>query len=473
MHLKEWLEHLERGQRRESDWLASTRRAIDAMCFGPLGEVLNSDTPIDLERLLDKQVILELDNFNDDDRTFLLQCIMRWVYRYALENFPRNDCKYVLMVDEAHHVFLKKASDLRGQETYSDAILRMVRECSVGFVLADQHPSLISLPALGNTFTTIGMNLKTRADVMAIGNAMLLADEQKDYLGKLPVGTAIVKLQDRYTEPFVVQIPRVDLARGLVTEDIIGRKMAPLYADLSTDFRESMGGTPSPVGVPQVPPPEEGASVDTPEAPDHLSELERAFLVHVFEHPFTGTSARYRQLQLSTRHGTDLKDALTAKGYLIPVEIHVHQNRMVLFELSETAKAFLLTLGYSQKRQPREGGLEHRYGVFNARRYFEDQGYVTATEVKTPDGHFIDLVATRDGQSAACEIETGSSDILTNVSSAFAAGYKTVHVLATNYDALQIARRQLAGFTVPQGSTLEIAYLLPNSIPPSQHADAL
>ena len=115
--LKAWLDTLGQGQRRESDWLASTRRAVDAMCFGALGSVLNSASPIDLEKFLDKQVILELDNFNDDDRTFIIQCVMRWVYRYALENFPRNDCKYILMVDEAHHVFLKRAADLQGKET--------------------------------------------------------------------------------------------------------------------------------------------------------------------------------------------------------------------------------------------------------------------------------------------------------------------------------------------------------------------
>lgn len=476
VHLKQWLDRMEKGQRRESDWLASTRRAIDAMCFGPLGQVLNSDTPLDFEKLLDKQVILELDNFNDDDRTFIVQSVMRWVYRYALENFPRNDCRYLLMVDEAHHVFLKRAADLQGKETYSDAILRMVRECSVGFVLADQHPSLISLPALGNTFTTIGMNLKTRADVLAIGNAMLLADEQKDYLGRLPVGTAIVKLQDRHTEPFVVRIPLANLARGAVTDETIASRMAVVTPDLTTDFRDSMDGTPTPPGVPPIPQPEERASADLPEAPESpkgLSELERAFLVHVFEHPFTGTSSRYRQLMLSTRHGTEVKDALVTKGYLTPVEIHLLNNRMVLFELTEKATAYLQSLGYHPKRQPREGGIEHRYGVFNARRYFENLGYATATEVKTPDGHFIDLVATRQGEAIACEIETGSSDILNNARSAFAAGYKTLHVLATNYDAVQIANRLLAKYPTPPGSTLAVAYLLPQVTPPGHTADAL
>jgi hypothetical protein len=62
-HLKAWLDELGQKQRRESDWLASTRRAVEAMCFGSLGKALNSDSPIDLERLLDKQTVIEMDNW--------------------------------------------------------------------------------------------------------------------------------------------------------------------------------------------------------------------------------------------------------------------------------------------------------------------------------------------------------------------------------------------------------------------------
>jgi hypothetical protein len=320
---------------------------------------------------------------------------------------------------------------------------------------------------MGNTFTTIGMNLKTRADVMAIGNAMLLTDEQKEWLGRLPVGMAIVKLQDRYVEPFVIQIPRVDIKKGFATDDYLHSHMQEAIANLATVFRDSVDGTPLPAGVPHIPASEEVAPPEpvVPVESGHtLSELERAFLVHVFEHPFTGTSSRYRQLQVSTRHGTEIKDSLIAQGYLIPVDIHVHQNRMVLFELSEKANTYLATLGYHRRRQPREGGIEHKYGVFNAKRFYQDLNFATANEVRTAEGKFVDLVASRAGESIANEIETGSSDILENVRSAFAGGYKTVYIIATNTEAQQKAMRLLADYPVPPGCKLEVCYLLPHQI---------
>ena len=44
-HLKQWLEELNHKQRRELDWLSSTKRAVDAMCFGSIDSVLNSNSP--------------------------------------------------------------------------------------------------------------------------------------------------------------------------------------------------------------------------------------------------------------------------------------------------------------------------------------------------------------------------------------------------------------------------------------------
>lgn len=462
-HLRDWLDSLHQKQRRELDWITSTRRAVDAMCFGALGKVLNSDSPVDLEKLLDRQVVLEIDNFNDDDRTFVIQCVMRWVYRYALENFPKNDSRYALMVDEAHHIFLKKAADLQGKETFSDQILRMIRECSVGMILADQHPSLISLPALGNTFTTIGMNLKTRFDVNAIGNAMLLTDDQKDYLGKLPCGSAIVKLQDRFTEPFLIQIPRVRVEKAMTDEEL-RKYMERVGIGLATDFRDSIEKTGTSERVPQIPPQDEDKD---------LNELQHSFLVSVLQSPFIGASARYRQLQISTRHGNSVKDSLVSNGYLLPAMIHIHHNTMVLFELTEKAKAYLAEAGFEIKEDKHAGSIEHRFGIHYVKNHYQKHGFKVELEKKTANGKAIDLVATRDNEVVANQIETGKSDVKGNVAAAFEDGYSTVFVIATNYSALQKIKRELEGFQAGPSQRLEISYLLPHLEDPSENSHSL
>jgi hypothetical protein len=58
-------------------------------------------------------------------------------------------------------------------------------------IFLDQHPSLISTPSLGNSYCTIAMNLKHGNDTSAIGRAMLLNEELRECLGRLPVGEAL------------------------------------------------------------------------------------------------------------------------------------------------------------------------------------------------------------------------------------------------------------------------------------------
>ena len=64
-----------------------------------------------------------------------------------------------------------------------DTALREVREFGVGVTIIDQHPYLISLPALGNAHCKIAMQLETEQDVQAMSAAMLLQGKEKRYLG--------------------------------------------------------------------------------------------------------------------------------------------------------------------------------------------------------------------------------------------------------------------------------------------------
>ena len=107
---------------------------------------------------------------------------------------------------------------MTGNEAVTDVILREIRELGEAIILIDQHPSLISMPALGNTYTTICMNLKHKADMSTISESLLLDMEQVDFLGQLEVGTAIVKLQGRYFWPLLVKIPLFPVRKGLTTD---------------------------------------------------------------------------------------------------------------------------------------------------------------------------------------------------------------------------------------------------------------
>src|SRR4030042_5738380 len=141
----------------------SAMRAVDVLCFGEVGKVLNQRQNIPLDRLLEKNVILELDALTNSDKTYLIESLLLWIHHYRMAQGERETFKHAILIEEAHHILLRKKQEIMGEEAITDIILREVRELGEAIVLLDQHPSLISKPALGNTYTTISMNLKHRA----------------------------------------------------------------------------------------------------------------------------------------------------------------------------------------------------------------------------------------------------------------------------------------------------------------------
>jgi len=173
-----------------------------------------------------------------------------------------------------------------------DIIFREIHEFGLSLILLDQHPSKISLYALGNTYCTICMNLKTRTDINAVAQCLLL-DKEKDILGSLEVGQAVVKLQGRIAHPFQVSIPEFIIKKGRITDTYVKKHMQDIApATAEQDFR--------------LPADTDGDSTMSKKA-DLAKNLELAFLRNVQDHPDSGIAARYKRLSLSVRQGQKLK----------------------------------------------------------------------------------------------------------------------------------------------------------------------
>jgi hypothetical protein len=134
----------------------------------------------------------------------------------ALE--AREDFKHAIVIEEAHHILLRKKQEVTGEEAVTDILLREIRELGESVICLDQHPSLISKPALGNTYTTFAFNLKHRGDIAMIQDCLHLDSEQAGYLNRLEVGWAFAKLQGRWFFPFLIKLPLVRLKKGSVTD---------------------------------------------------------------------------------------------------------------------------------------------------------------------------------------------------------------------------------------------------------------
>jgi hypothetical protein len=418
-----WVENY-RAVGREANWLASTLRAAAVLCFGQMGKVINVDRQEPLEDLLKRNVVLELDALTDSDKTFFIESLLLWIHHYRMADGKREQFKHAIIIEEAHHILLKK--DNSSKESLMDVVLREIRELGESIILIDQHPSMISLPAIGNTYCTITMNLKHRSDVNTAANCMLLDDEQKQYLGRLPVGYAIVKLQARWFDPFLVEIPLIEISKGSVSDSDLRR----LMRGDSADSRMHGGKSGRNGAVPR----------------SDITEEEKTFIQDLVDHPLSSVTERYDRLGLSRRKGNEIQKNLIDSGLVQTAKLPIRTGWTVL--LSLTPRGLEELRGFDPGRAQRAKGfisrsLEHEYWRTRVAEHFRSKGCDVQDELHLEGGKSVDLVVACQKKTIAIEIETGKSEPLANVNKCLEAGYQEVISVATSAHAFTIVQRQL------------------------------
>jgi len=283
--------------------------------------------------------------------------------------------------------------------------LREIRELGESIILIDQHPSLISIPSLGNTNCTIAMSLKHGLDVNSISTAMLLQDDQKEYLGMLETGWGIVRVQNRVAKPFLVKFPHFSIKKGSVSDEYIRRKMDG-YSGNSADIL-----------------PDEMISGDIRHIREEdksqknnikITEEEKTLLIDILEHPISGIAERFKRLSFSIYKGNRTRDILISQGIIESHDIPTYKGRIKYLEITEKGENILREIGYSMERT-RRGGPEHEYWKHRIADLFKSKGYTVEKEKPIGEGKTVDIAASRDEEKIALEIETGKSDIAGNI----------------------------------------------------------
>jgi len=227
--LKNWLEKYAGfvGSVRERNWLATAKRPLESLTFRETGEIFECEEGTLPSSFFEngKITILELDALSHDDKTFLIEIILQWIRDWLIARNIREKLVGVIVLEEAHHVLNREKVKKVGIETVTELIFREVRELGIGIVYVDQHPSLVSYPALGNTSTHVYMNLgldtKWSSDIQDASHMLgLKRDEEVDYLRRLPIGHAFILIRrSEFPNPFLIKFPLVLKEKGLIKDD--------------------------------------------------------------------------------------------------------------------------------------------------------------------------------------------------------------------------------------------------------------
>ncbi len=454
---------------RAAMWQASAERILLAMTYGEFGAVVDAQDNSHVQDLLDHNVVLEMDGLSSQsDRRLFSEALTLYLYRYRLARGPRRALTNLIVLEEAHNLLLRKATEAR--ESVLESSIRMIRQYGMGYVFVDQSASLLSKVAFANSYATIALNQKLRSDVQTIAGAMNLSDEQKEVLSTLPIGAALVRLADEHPEPFMVNVPRSPVREGSVSDEAVRAQMGSCSGNSSStgagqherpaipalpsqdkkDNRpepatERRSHPPNPEGTTEPGSPSSVVSHLPPNPPHQTPDMSREdirFLADVAAHPLSTTVPRYQRLNLSRRRGNAIRQHLESAGIIEPVRLATRAGQVVLYELTNLGRAVCRRQHIEIRPAPPES-LEHRYWMRRARQHFEAEGWEVEQEHVVQGNGMVDLVAKRPGQRTAIEIETGKSNVAANIAKLRHAEFDAIVLVATSPEAATVCQKAI------------------------------
>ena len=410
---------------RELLWWASVKRTLNAINYPGLGEMVNCSHGYDLPDLLNKKIILELDGLSASDQAFVIGSLLLWIYHYRMRQSDREVLKHFILIEEAHHLFLKT----RREEDIADVIMREIRELGESIIIIDQHPSKISDSALGNLGTKFVLTLSLNQDVQAVANAMLLNKDQHRYLSMLTLGQSICR-SDRLTEPVLLAIPPFPVKKGFVTDEDLITLMEPYLSKQ----------------IPENPPSVIVSGIQGIQKPETLSPLGRILLENIAREPILGLVKRFKKLGFKVGEGYKIIEELTTIGLIKDQVV----DGLKLYDLTPKGKK---AMGDTVTLKGR-GGLEHRYWVEAIRSYYSKMENISFIEKDD-----IDLVVESSHKRLAVQVETGKSELQSNLMKLGRYHADLKYVLATNRETEIKLKNILRDLLVPDKENLKIIFV--------------
>ncbi|MCX6815324.1 MAG: DUF87 domain-containing protein, partial [Candidatus Aenigmarchaeota archaeon] len=316
---------------REANWIATAKRPLESLCFREIGDIFDTDSG-DLSRLFapGKITILELDALSTSDKTFIIEIIMQWMRDWMLASSNREKLVGAIILEEAHHVLNREKSRKLGSETVIDMLFREVRELGLGIIYIDQHPSMVSYPAMGNTSTHIYMNLgldtKQSSDIQDASNMLGLQEEDGAYLRRLPVGHGFMLMRNsEFSRPFLAEFEKMEIEKGKVADK-----------DVEEHMKEKVRQNVS--------------QIDAVFTEDELTEHGQKIIEGIGAGKGLYTSQLYSALKMSGSTFKENMKTLLRLGLVDQKGVKIKKAKAVYYFLTDMGESILIKNGFTEKK---------------------------------------------------------------------------------------------------------------------------
>ena len=187
-------------ERLKNDYLGSIRARLQGLLVGAKGMMLNCKRSIDFTNLLEKNVIIELEEIrNGSEKSLIIGFILSNLLVAIKQKFKEKGNKkidHITLVEEAHRLMTKfepgdNPNKKHAVETFAD-MLAEIRKYGESIIIADQIPNKLTPEVLKNTNIKIVHRLFAQDDKDVIGSTMSLTEEQRNFLSNLEIGHAVI-----------------------------------------------------------------------------------------------------------------------------------------------------------------------------------------------------------------------------------------------------------------------------------------
>ncbi len=185
------------GKELEEKYRGSLVSRLRSLTDGTLGRVLDVPQSIDFVQLLKQQAVIELEELQGGEEKALMMALLLGNLNEAIRSIYAvdKDFRQLTLIEEAHRLLSRPSSDDKAAMMAVEAFANMlaeVRKYGAGMIIADQIPAKLIPDVIKNTHTKIVHRLFAEDDRRAMGEAMMMTEEQRNFLPNLGTGEAVI-----------------------------------------------------------------------------------------------------------------------------------------------------------------------------------------------------------------------------------------------------------------------------------------
>lgn len=352
-----------------------------------------------IEKLLETPTVIELSEQNPDLKNFNARMLFHYILRHRISKGIKGRLKHVLIFDEAKTVF-----DANLEKNFYmgicpiDLLVSYAREYGQGHILADQEGTKLTNSVKANSNCKFSFIVSGK-EIDEVSRMFCLDYKKREAFVQLPPWVSIVKMDERYTVPFLVKVDHFPLDDEVSDEEVV---------DHSRKFVEYLNKDVRPRSTVLIQMAEKKKRM--------LSKGAENFLVSVARKPCLSISQRRDVLGLTNYMANKDVKELEVKGFVTKKRIYTGKQGHPIVLTEPTAKGwdYLRSLGIRPSQQGK-GGIAHQFWQEKAKEYWASRGNRVMVEPNVAGANTDVLVTDPEGRRMAIEIALSQENQLNNV----------------------------------------------------------